>query len=114
MKPIARKEVFDFKREGNVDIKTSYINTILGQRNLLPLTPDICPQFNGYSSSLELFSLPDYLVLCDNLLEMDLVNVKQCGVKVVTVSSFEKFGKYAKIDVSSVEREFESKSYFGN
>lgn len=92
-----------------------YIQTILGQRNLLPLTPEICPQYNGFSSSLELFALPDYLVLCDNLLETEIKWVRECDVKVVTVGSFEKYGVYGKINVEKdFDGEFEALSYFGN
>lgn len=78
LKILARKELTKVTVRNNVE---SFVNTVLGQRNLAPVSNYCLPRLTGYEDSLELFSLPDQLILCDNLCESGHVDTRgKCDV----------------------------------
>ena len=83
LKILARKE---FTKIATRDNSISYINTILGQRSLLPVSNYCIPKISSYESSLDLFILPEFLILCDNLCSTELAENRP-GCDIFTVGS---------------------------
>ena len=84
------------------------MNTVVGQRDLVPLANHIFPRFPGFSNSLELFMLPDYIICCDNFLEFDLKlferNEQEDNCNFITVGSFHKTSEALLIHLEGQER----------
>ena len=95
LKALSRREVITFKRE-KIDSAELLVNTILGQRNLVPLSKTIFPKLMQYEASLELFSLPDVVILCDNFVKFDRMFKKGCWF--LTVSSFGTSNQFIEVD----------------
>lgn len=84
-KILARKELAKIKVRDSV---SSYINTILGQRSLSPVSNYCLPRFTSHEESLDLFTLPDLLILCDNLCESGLAESRlHCNIYTVGSTS---------------------------
>lgn len=114
---LSRLEIFDFDRQKMGLSKTSskihecFVNTIIGQRDMIPVANRIFPRFPGEFNALELFTLPDYLIFCDNFLKFnnkpfeksdESMNENPCNV--VTVGSFRKTNEILLFNIDAVER----------
>lgn len=92
---LARRELCELTRSSSNS--ENFIKTILGQRNLLPLSSSIFPQNLGYAQTLELFKLPDFVVYCDSYLEKGIW--QNSGVSFCGVDSFGRGEGYLLLDV---------------
>lgn len=71
IKILARKELTKIPARNQTEC---YIRTILGQRSLAPVSNYCIPRFTSFEDSLELFTLPEVIVLCDNLCDTELIS----------------------------------------
>lgn len=94
LKVLARKELIKIGQRNNTE---SYINTLLGQRNLAPVSNYCLPRMTGYDDSLELFTLPDNLILCDNLCDSESHDAR-ANCHIFTVGSVSRTRTFLEID----------------
>ena len=67
----------------------------------MPIGSRIFPRFQPYQGSLEIFCLPDFVVLCDNLLKPGMDKRSNCFF--VKVSSIESSGDVVVLDIDTNE-----------
>lgn len=105
LKILARKEITKIPQRDPIE---SYINTLLGQRSLTPVTNYALPKFTGFDDSLDFFCLPDYLILCDNLCETD--RVEKGFSEIYTVGSTSRTKTYLELNIRLKSFEVKSKA----
>lgn len=112
LKILARKEITKIPQRNSID---SYIRTILGQRNLAPVSGYCLPRFSGFEDSLELFTLPDILILCDNLCESEHVSDKRntsSKIDIFTVGSTTRNKNFLEISFKTGRSKVSSRENF--
>lgn len=98
LKILARKEFIKIGQRNNLE---SYVNTLLGQRSLAPVSSYCMPRTTGYEDALEMFVLPDCLVLCDNLCESESIE-KRGGCSIFTAGSVTRNKTFLEVNFSSL------------
>ena len=99
LKILARKDIVTGQPRDYLD---SYVNTILGQRSLAPVSGYCIPKFAGFEESLEMYALPDIIFLCDNLTETRAV-YGQKHLSVYTTGSVGRNRCYLEVNVKTKE-----------
>lgn len=93
------------------DISLSYAQTLLGQRSLAPVSPYCVPRLAAFDDALDLFTLPDTLILCDNLSDTEEIKSTE-NCKIFTVGSVNRLKNYFEIDVRANRAKSVSRDYF--
>lgn len=99
LKILARKDIITGQPRNHLD---SYVNTILGQRSLAPVSGYCIPKFAGFEESLEMYALPDIIFLCDNLTETQAV-YGQKHLSIYTTGSVGRNRCYLEVNVKTKE-----------
>jgi DNA polymerase alpha/epsilon subunit B len=99
LKVMARKDIIIGQPRDHLD---SYVNTILGQRSLVPVSGYCIPKFAGFEDSLEMYALPDIIFLCDNLTETKAV-YGQKHLSIYTTGSVGRNRCYLEVNVKTKE-----------